>query len=98
MYICLPGFQQLALWYVGLTPPGVIDTQVTEVVSAVKSPHFTRVTFSSADSSKALLSDTKEEDGYVIGRSAISTKQNMVLAPVCVDDATTDTSDKDSFS
>ena len=88
----------LALWYVGLPPPGVLDIQVTAVVSAIKSPHFTRVTFLSADSSKALLSDTEKEDGYVIGRSAILTKQNVTLAPDGVDDATTDTSDEDSFS
>ena len=47
---------------------------------------------------KALLLDTEEEDGYVIGRSAILTKQNVTLAPDGVDDATTDTSDEDSFS
>ena len=90
--------KDLALWYVSLPYPGDIDTQVTEVVIAIKSPRFTRVTFLSADSSKALLLDTEEEDGYVIGRSAILTKQNVALAPVSVDDANTDTSDENSFS
>ena len=90
--------KELALWYVGLPPLGVIDTQVTEIASATKSPHFTRTTFLPADNSKTLLSDAEEEDGYVIVRSTISTKQNVVLAPAGVDAATTDTSDEESFS
>ena len=90
--------KELVLWYVGLPPPGVVDTQVTEVVSAINSPHFKRVTFLLADSSKALLSDAEEEDCDVIVRSATSTKRNVALASVGADDVTTNTSNKNSFS
>ena len=52
----------------------------------------------SADSSKALLSDTEEEDSYVNGRSVISSKQNVALVSVGVDDATMYASDEEPFS